>query len=88
MIQITEWREKEVGAFEPAKDTWSRRWPRSPKERVRGIILSRLIAEESFLNCNLDIKLGDAHSMQLEMLESIQKSGWQGGVQEQYQMRE
>lgn len=48
MIQMAEWREKEVGAFEPVKDMGSSRCPRSPKQRDKGIILSRLIAAESF----------------------------------------
>ena len=48
MIQMAEWRGKEVGAFEPAKDMGSSRWPSGPKQRVKGIVLSRMIAAESF----------------------------------------
>lgn len=85
---MAEWREEEIGAFEPAKDVGSRMWPRSPKQRVRGMVLFRLVAAECFfLIWNLGVKPGDAHSMRLEMLESIQKAGWQGGAQEQCWMR-
>lgn len=66
----------------------SRMWPHSPKQRVRGMVLFRLVAAECFfLIWNLGVKPGDAHSMRLEMLESIQKAGWQGGAQEQCWMR-
>lgn len=53
------------------------------------MVLFRLVAAECFfLIWNLGVKPGDAHSMRLEMLESIQKGGWQGGAQEQCWMRE
>lgn len=39
-----------------------------------------------FLNWNLGVKPGDVYRIWLEMLESIQKAGWQGGSQEQCRM--
>lgn len=48
MIQVAEQREKEVVAFEPTKDMGSSRWPRAPKQRVRRVVLSRMIAAEYF----------------------------------------
>lgn len=75
MIQVAEQREKEVVAFEPTKDMGSSRWPRAPQQRVRGVVLSRMIAAEYFFLIETHVLNQGIHSMQLETLESIQKGG-------------